>query len=166
MGCIKSRLKSGGTLQIEVDETAVPYAGKLEGLTIGDIVTVQGLVHPECERYLIYYTIALKNKNASFHCTWFWFIDNHFKTTFLLQEYCQASLAFKIDIHFSKTHFFCWVAYFYLSTSVITSFKYWFSYYNIYGKNSVNNQYLIFLVIFENRSTLLFKYIFFVQRYV
>lgn len=51
MGCINSKVKTK-KFQVEVDEVATPYSGKLESLKTGDVITVQGLVHPECERYI------------------------------------------------------------------------------------------------------------------
>lgn len=58
MGCVNTKGKTG-KLQVEVDEVATPYAGKLEPLKIGDVITVQGLVHPECERCVHFVKIFL-----------------------------------------------------------------------------------------------------------
>lgn len=57
MGCVQcceklffAKTKSKKPLQVEVDDVATPYAGKLEPLSTGDVITIQGFIHSECER--------------------------------------------------------------------------------------------------------------------
>ncbi|XP_077283905.1 galectin-6-like isoform X2 [Arctopsyche grandis] len=58
--CCKSRTQDddqlntpGENFYVEVDDVATPYAGKLESLSTGDVITVQGFIHPECERFSV-----------------------------------------------------------------------------------------------------------------